>query len=62
MAMMEIDSNLKKNWVNFFKFIALRLLKFAKTLILIYSLFENSLDIFLLKFYKHFVSDKGSWI
>ena len=26
-----------------------------------YFLFENSLDVFLLVFYKYFVYDKGTW-
>ena len=46
---------------NFFKFIALRLVKLAKTLIMVYSLFVNSLDIFLLLFCKHFVFGKGTF-
>ena len=41
--------------------IALCLGKFAYTRIIVYSLFENSLDIFLLVFYKHFVYDIESF-
>ena len=42
----------------FFKFIALRLGKLAKTQIMVDFLFENSRDIFLQVSYKRFVSDK----
>ena len=34
--------------------------KLVKPLIMVYSLFENSLDIFLLVFYKYFVNNKGT--
>ena len=34
--------------------------KLAKTLIMVYFLFENLFDICLLVFYKYFVYDKGS--
>ena len=49
-----MDCNLKKVIG-----IALCLGKLAKNQIMIVSLFENSLDIFLL-FYKHFVYDKST--
>ena len=43
----------------FFEFIALCLGKLAKTLIMVYSFFENSLDLFLSVFCKCFMFDKG---
>ena len=42
-----------------FKLIAFCLRKLAKTLIMAYLLLKNSLNIFLLVFYKHFVPDKS---
>ena len=48
MARMEIDCNFCLG-------------KLAKTLIIVYSVFENLLDIFLLVFYKHFVYEKGTF-
>ena len=59
MARMEVDSKLKTFGQAIFKFIALCFGKLAKTLIMVYSLFENPRDIFLLVLYKHFVSDTG---
>ena len=59
MARMEVDSKLKTFGQATFKFIALCFGKLAKTLIMVYSLFANPRDIFLLVLYKHFVSDKG---
>ena len=56
MARMEMHCNLK-NWAEHFKFTVLFLGKLTKILIMTYSLFANSLDIFLLVFYKHFVSE-----
>ena len=58
MARMEMDCILKILG-SFFKFIASLLETSAKTLIIVYFLFENSFDIFLLVFYKHFMYDKG---
>ena len=47
MARMEMDCSLK-NWANLLKFMPLCLGKLATTLIIVYSLFKSSLDIFLL--------------
>ena len=52
MARMKMDCN-----PYFSKFIALLLGKPIKTQIIVVSLFENSLDIVLLVFHKHFMSD-----
>ena len=54
MAWMDMDCNLKE------LFNALSLKKLATIQIMVYSLFTNSLDVFLLVFWKHFVSDKGT--
>ena len=54
-ARIEMDCSLK-NFPDFFKFIGLCLGKLVKTQIMIDSLLENSLDIFL---YKYFVYDRG---
>ena len=43
----------------FFKFTAC-VLENSLNLIMVYSPFENLLDIFLLLFYKHFMHDKGT--
>ena len=50
MTTMEMESN-------FQEFIALCLGQLAKALIMVYSLFANSLDIFLYVFYEYFVYD-----
>ena len=42
-ARMKKGLHLEKNWPSYFKFIALPLGKLSKTLIMIYTLFENSL-------------------
>ena len=42
------------------EFIALCLENLAKNLLVVYSIFECSLNIFLLVFYKQFVYDKGT--
>ena len=46
--------HLEKNGANVFKLSFLSW-KTCKTLIMVYFLFEHSLDIFVLVFYKHFV-------
>ena len=45
---MKMDRILKKNWAIFFQVYRFYLGKLAKTLIMVYFLLENSLDIFLL--------------
>ena len=62
MARMGRDCNFKKkkNWASSFKFTALCLGKLTKIQIMVDSLFENSLAIFLLVFYVHFVDSKGT--
>ena len=52
-----MDRDLKKMG-SVFNFIALCLGRLAKTQIMVYSMFENALDIFLLVFYEHFMSKK----
>ena len=46
--------------VNFCKFIAFCPGKLAKTEIMVQSIFENSLHIFLLVYFKHILYDKGT--
>ena len=54
MAGMVLDCILKKIALTFFQVYRFYLEKLAKTLIMVYFLLENSIDIFLLVFHKHF--------
>ena len=52
--------HLEKKKANFFQVYRFCLKKLGKTVIMVDSLSKNSLNVFLLMFYKHFMYDIGS--